>query len=176
MQIVIPDEYKSLYVCDEKTPVVKIPSEILYKKARIVERVTKRHLMLAENMTRIMRSAYGIGLAAPQIGISERIIVISPDSRPIVMFNPIILRSEGSQIGEEGCLSIPGLYGDVERAEFVEVAALDRKGRESTWELDGLAARVALHEMDHLDGVLFTERVDPATLYWQMPSADKRVE
>lgn len=176
MKVVVPDEYKYLYVTDDEHPIVKIPAPVLYGKSVEVERVTKRHLTLAENMVRIMRSARGIGLAAPQLGVSERIIVVSPENRPIVIFNPTVLQSSGSQVGEEGCLSIPGLYGDVERAEFVEIAGLDRKGRESTWEMDGIAARVVVHEIDHLDGVLFTERADPATLYWQHPSENKRVE
>lgn len=176
MQIVVPDEYKALYVTDEDNPVVKVPADVLLAKARAIERLSRRHFLLAENMVRIMRDARGIGLAAPQIGVSERLIVIAPDNRPIIMYNPRVVKAEGSQIGEEGCLSIPGLYGDVERAEWVEVEALDRKGRESTWELEGLAARVVQHEIDHLEGILFTEKVDPATLYWQMPSADKRAE
>lgn len=176
MQVVVPNEFKSLYVFDEDNPVVKIPAEILVTKAQEVERVTKRHVTIADNMARIMRRAHGVGLAAPQIGVSERIIVIAPNDRPIVMFNPRVIKTEGSQIGEEGCLSIPGLYGNVERAEYVEAAALDRKGRESVWDLDGLAARVFLHELDHLDGILFTDRADPASLYWQMPSSEKRAE
>ncbi len=176
MQIVVPNEYKPLYIYDEENPIVKVPAAVLLKKAIEVQRVTKWHMVIAENMSRILIKARGIGLAAPQIGISERIIVISPNDRPIVMYNPRVMRAEGSQIGEEGCLSIPGLYGNVERSEFVEATALDRKGRESTWDLDGLAARVFLHELDHLEGILFTERADPATLYWQMPSADRRAE
>jgi peptide deformylase len=79
---------------------------------------------------------------------------------------------EGSQIGEEGCLSIPGLYGDVERAAWLKVKGLDRKGRESTWEMEGMGARVVLHEVDHLDGVLFTDKVDAATLHWRLPDEE----
>ncbi|HXH60994.1 MAG TPA: peptide deformylase [Fimbriimonadaceae bacterium] len=176
MKVVVPDEYKYLYVTDDEHPIVKIPAPVLYEKAVDVERVTKRHQMLADNMQRIMRAARGVGLAAPQIGVSERLIVVAPENRPTVIFNPKVLKAEGSQIGEEGCLSIPGLYGDVDRAEFVEIGGLDRKGRESTWEMDGIAARVALHEIDHLDGILFTEKVDPATLYWQHPSEKNKAE
>ena len=170
MQIVVPDEFKYLYVQDEERPIVKVPADVLLAKAAEVERVTKRHQMIADNMVRIMRDARGIGLAAPQIGISERFIVVAPEGKPMIIFNPIITKAEGSQIGEEGCLSIPGLYGDVERAEYVEVTGLDRKGRESVWEMEDLAARVLQHEIDHLDGVLFTEKVDIATVYWQHPS------
>ena len=80
-----------------------------------------------------------------------------------------ILGKEGSEVAEEGCLSIPGLYGDVERPTNIKVTALDKKGRETTWQLSGLAARVAQHEIDHLDGVLFIDKVDPATLHWMEP-------
>jgi len=170
MTVVVPDEFKYLYVTDEDHPIVKVPSEVLLGHAEEVERVTKRHQTVAENMVRIMRAAKGIGLAAPQIGLRERIVVVSVEGRTTVIFNPRITESSGTQVGEEGCLSIPGLYGDVERAEKVVVEGLDRKGRESTWDMDGLAARVVQHEIDHLDGVLFTEKVDPATLYWQHPS------
>ena len=170
MQVVVPDEFKYLYVTDEDHPIVKVPAEILLAHAREVERVTKRHQQLAENMLRIMRAAKGVGLAAPQIGVSERVIVVMAQNRSVVVFNPRITESSGTQVGEEGCLSIPGIYGDVERAAKVTLVGLDRKGRESEWEMDGIAARVAQHEIDHLDGVLFTEKVDPATVYWQHPS------
>jgi peptide deformylase len=167
MQVVVPEDYKHLYVTDEDHPIIKIPAEVLLKRAEEIERVTKRHQLLADNMVKIMRASRGIGLAAPQIGVSERVIVINPNNRPIVIFNPRITERSGTQVGEEGCLSIPGLYGDVERSLNVVVEGLDRKGRESTWDMDGLAARIVQHEIDHLDGILFTERVDPATIYWQ---------
>lgn len=170
MKVVVPEEFKYLYVTDEDHPIIKVPAEVLVTRASEIERVTKRHQVLADNMVKIMRAARGIGIAAPQIGVSERVIVINPNNRPIVIFNPRITESEGSQIGEEGCLSIPGLYGDVDRSLNVVVEGLDRKGRESTWDMDGLAARVVQHEIDHLDGVLFTEKVDPTTVYWQHPS------
>jgi peptide deformylase len=170
MKVVVPDEYKYLYVTDEDRPVVKVPNDVLLATAEPVERVTKRHLTIAENMMRIMRGARGIGLAANQIGVLERIIIVQAENRTVVIFNPVITESSGTQVGEEGCLSIPGLYGDVERAANVTVDGLDRKGRESTWDMEGIAARVVQHEIDHLNGVLFTEKVDPATVYWQHPS------
>ncbi|MCH7945493.1 MAG: peptide deformylase [Armatimonadetes bacterium] len=170
MQIVVPDEFKYLYVQDDERPIIKVPADVLLQKAREITRVTKKHHVLAENMMRIMRQANGVGLAAPQVGASVRIVVMTADDRPLVLFNPKVLSVTGSQIDEEGCLSIPGLYGDVERATNVEIEALDRKGRKSTWEMDGMSARVVLHEIDHLDGILFTEKVDQATVYWQHPS------
>jgi peptide deformylase len=173
MEVVVPDTYKHLFVQDDKRPIVKVPAEVLRRKAAEVPRVLHRHKVLAENMSRIMREAHGVGLAAPQIGVLERIIVIAPDRKPVVMFNPRITHLEGKQVGEEGCLSIPGLYGDVERALLVEVTALDKKGRETVFELEGLAARVVQHEIDHLDGVLFIDKVDPATLHWRNPHDDE---
>ncbi|MCW5936984.1 MAG: peptide deformylase [Fimbriimonadaceae bacterium] len=176
MNIVVPDEYKHLYAQDDEHPVVKVPAEVLRKVAKPIEKITKRHLALAENMTRIMRKARGVGLAAPQVGVLERLIVLIPDGRPMVLFNPEIVTAEGEQVGEEGCLSIPGLYGDVKRAEMVEVKGLDRRGREAVYEMEGSAARIVQHEIDHLDGVLFIDKVDVATLHWMDPYQDERDE
>ncbi|MBS1713819.1 MAG: peptide deformylase [Armatimonadetes bacterium] len=177
MQIVVPDEFQYLFVHDEDHPVIKIPADVLRQTAKTIDKLSKRHVQLIDNMLRIMREAHGVGLAAPQIGILERIVVIAPRGRPMALVNPVILEREGEVVGEEGCLSIPGLYGDVVRAERVTVQALDRKGRESTYEMEGMAARIVQHEIDHLDGVLFIDKVDPTTLHWMHPYADdERVE
>lgn len=175
MDVVVPDEFKRLFEQSEERPVVKIPDPVLRQKAAPLERVGKRHKLIGENMVKAMRKAHGIGLAAPQLGIAERIIVISPGGgKAIVMFNPeIIESSEALDTGEEGCLSMPGLYGDVERPAEVTVKCLDKKGSEVTYEMDGLAARVVQHEIDHLDGVLFIDKADPATLHWRMPDHEK---
>ena len=170
MQIVVPEEFEYLYLQDDEHPIIKVPAEVLLQKAQEIKRVTKKHHILAENMLRIMRQARGVGLAAPQVGVSVRIVVMTADDRPVVLFNPKILSATGTNVDEEGCLSIPGLYGDVERSTVIEIEALDRKGRKSTWEMDGMSARVVQHEIDHLDGILFTEKVDQATVYWQHPS------
>lgn len=172
MQIVIPDEFQYLYAVNTERPVLKIPAEVLRQKAKSIERVTKKHQIIADNMVKIMKQAHGVGLAGPQIGVSERLIVIAPTGKPLVLLNPIIKESEGEVIGEEGCLSIPGLYGDVLRAEKVLVSAYDRKGRECEFEMEGMSARVVQHEIDHLDGILFIDKVDPKTLHWLHPYAD----
>lgn len=170
MEIVVPEEYKALYVRNAERPVFKIPDPVLRKVSAEVTGVTKKTGFLIDELMRVMRKANGVGLAAPQMGILQRIIVIEPpDVRPQALINPKILKHEGEQIGIEGCLSIPGLYGDVKRAEYVEVEAFDRKGREYVFELEGLPARVVQHEIDHLDGVLFIDRVDLATLHWKDP-------
>lgn len=171
MQIVVPDEFKPLFEFNSKLPILKIPHEALRAKAQPIAKVTKKTQIVADDMMRHMRSANGVGLAGPQLGIMQRIIVVAPlDYRPMALINPVIIRGEGEQIGQEGCLSIPGLYGDVPRFAYIEVEALDRKGREITIELEGMPARVVQHEVDHLDGILFIDKVDPATLHWQNPN------
>ena len=177
MHIVVPDEFKYLYVQDKDRPVIKIPSEVLRQKAREVVKVTKKQQVFADNMLKIMRQAHGVGLAAPQLGVLERIVVIAPQNKPLILINPVVTGSTGEVVGEEGCLSVPGLYGDVVRAKRVEITALDRKGREVVYEMEGMSARVVQHEIDHLDGVLFIDKVDPASLHWIHPYADdERVE
>jgi peptide deformylase len=169
MQIVVPDDYQFLYA-PGRDAVVKVPDPVLRQKAGEVAKITKRTQLLIDDMGRQMRKANGIGLAAPQLGILQRIILIAPEGfRPTALLNPRIIKAEGEQIGQEGCLSIPGLYGDVKRAMYVEVEATDRKGRELVFELEGMPARVVQHEIDHLDGVLFIDKVDPATLHWMLP-------
>jgi peptide deformylase len=170
MEILVPDEFKWLYVQNERRPVVKYPADVLRQSARDLDKVTKKTQLLIDEMMKIMRDANGVGLAAPQIGILQRVIVVAPDDmRPTALINPKIVKAEGEQIGQEGCLSIPGLYGDVKRAEYVEVEAFDRKGRGITVELEGMPARVVQHEIDHLDGVLFIDKVDMTTLHWMNP-------
>lgn len=170
MEVVVPDEFKYLYAKSPERPVVKVPDPVLRKQAAEVPRVTKSTQLLIDDMMRIMRKANGVGLAAPQVGILQRVIVIAPSGiKPAALINPVIVRAEGEQIGQEGCLSIPGLYGDVKRAAFVEVEAMDRRGRVYSYELEGMPARVVQHEIDHLDGVLFIDKVDLATLHWSHP-------
>jgi peptide deformylase len=171
MQIVVPDEFKSLYVTDKDHPIVKIPAPVLRQKGHEIAKISNKTIHLIDEMAKIMRKANGIGLAAPQLGILQRLIVIAPEGmRPTALINPRVVKAEGEQVGQEGCLSIPGLYGDVKRALYVEVEALDRKGRAVTFELEGMPARVAQHEIDHLDGILFIDTVIKETLHWVDPS------
>lgn len=173
MKIVVPDQFKHLYVTDDERPIVKIPDPRLRQAAAEIQKLTKKHQLLIDDMVRIMKKANGIGLAAPQLGILQRMIVMAPDNmRPTALINPRIVKAEGEQVGQEGCLSIPGLYGDVSRAAYVEVEATDRKGRELIYELEGMPARVAQHEIDHLDGVLFIDKVITETLHWMDPEGE----
>jgi len=135
--------------------------EVLRKKSKPVEEITPRILTLLEDMADTMYEADGVGLAAPQVGILKRIFVIDvyDDEGLRVFINPEILEVRGSQIGEEGCLSIPGKLEDVERANYVKVKALNEKGQEFILEAEELLARAVLHEYDHLEGTLFTDHL-----------------
>lgn len=173
MEIVVPDEFKYLYETSAKRPVLKVPHPVLRQLAAPVGKVSRKTQELIDQMLKIMKGANGVGLAAPQVGVLQRIIVIAPmDMKPTALINPKVVKAEGEQVGVEGCLSIPGLYGDVKRAAFIEVDAEDRKGRHLTFELEGMHARVVQHEIDHLDGVLFTDKVDLATLHWAHPDGE----
>ncbi len=177
MEIVVPEEFKYLFVTDTSRPIVKLPAKVLRQKCEPVKKVDKKIDELIDRMIKAMKSANGIGLAAPQLGVPVRVIVVATSGmKPLPLINPVIVRSEGEQIGEEGCLSIPGLYGDVVRPNFVEVEAYDRKGRKVSYEMEELAARVLFHEVDHLDGVLFIDKVDQSTLHWQHPKAGDEAE
>jgi peptide deformylase len=177
MDVVVPEEFRHLYKRDPQRPIYKIPSPVLRRIAVPVVKVDRKISNLIDDMLKKMRKANGIGLAAPQVGESVRVIVIAPAGfRPTALVNPVVTRAEGEQLGEEGCLSIPALYGEVRRAHKVEVEALDRKGRPIVAELEGLPARVVQHEIDHLDGVLFVDRADPATLHWKDPERGDEIE
>jgi len=142
--------------------IVKHPDEILREKAKPVKAVTPSIQKLLTDMAETMYDAPGVGLAAPQIGISKRVIVIDVGDEHglIEMVNPEILESSGEQFGPEGCLSIPGLQGDVRRKNKVKVKGLDRNGNEYTIEAEGFLARAFQHEIDHLNGVLFIDIAD----------------
>jgi len=173
MQVVVPEDFRYLYERNAERPVFKIPDPVLRQTAQPVVKLATKTQKLIDELMRVMKQANGIGLAAPQMGVLQRVIVIGPDGiKPTALINPKVIKAEGEQIGQEGCLSIPGLYGDVQRALYVEVEALDRKGREVIFELEGMPARVVQHEIDHLDGVLFIDKVDIATLHWSHPEGE----
>ncbi|MEM4408084.1 MAG: peptide deformylase [Candidatus Caldarchaeum sp.] len=170
MEIVVPAVFRPLWVTSTESPVVKYPAEVLRQVAEPVERVTKSTREIIERMKRVMELCNGIGLAAPQVGVSQRVIVIAPDRQAIALVNPSILSASGEQVGDEGCLSLPALYGTVVRAKTVTVEGLDERGKTVRYILSGLSARVVQHEIDHLDGILFIDRADPSTLYWSSPA------
>ncbi|GBD41739.1 Peptide deformylase 1 [bacterium HR39] len=141
------------------------PDPVLRRRAVPVEGVDERIRRLLDDMLETMYAAPGIGLAAPQVGESLRVIVadVSEEKNaPLRMVNPeITWRSQTTAVAEEGCLSLPEIYGEVERPEAVEVRYLDETGAERTLRAEGLLARCLQHEIDHLDGVLFVDRLSP---------------
>ena len=139
--------------------IVKEPDEVLHKRAKEVTKITPNVQKLMADMAETMYDADGVGLAAPQVGILKRIIVIDvgDENGLISMINPEIVEKSGEQFGIEGCLSIPGLNGDVRRAMTVTVKGLNRDGEEFTVTGSELLARAFQHEIDHLDGILFTD-------------------
>lgn len=139
--------------------IVKEPDPVLREKAKPVPRITPNIQKLLDDMADTMYDAPGVGLAAPQIGILKRVIVmdVGDENGLIHLVNPVIVHKEGEQLGAEGCLSIPGLLGDVKRAQLVRVQGLNREGKEIEIEGEGLLARCIQHEVDHLNGVLFTD-------------------
>lgn len=134
--------------------------EVLTKVCKEVKVMTPRTLVLIEDMLETMYEAMGVGLAAPQVGILKRIVVIDVGEGPIVLINPEILETSGEQTGDEGCLSVPGLAGQVTRPNYVKVRALDENMEEVIFEGEGLLARAFCHEIDHLDGHLYVEKVE----------------
>lgn len=122
--------------------------------------MTPRIGELITDMLDTMYDAMGVGLAAPQVGILKRIVVIDVGEGPIVLINPEILETSGEQTGDEGCLSVPGMAGQVTRPNYVKVKAFDVNMNEQIYEGEGLLARAFCHEIDHLDGKMYTELVE----------------
>ena len=135
--------------------------DILAKECRKVEKMTPKIRELIDDMFDTMYEAYGVGLAAPQVGILKQIVVIDTTGEdPIVLINPEIIETSGSQTGEEGCLSVPGMSGVVTRPNYVKVRAFDEDMQEFILEGEELLARAICHETDHLHGRLYTELVE----------------
>ena len=134
--------------------------EVLTKVSKEVKMITPRTNMLIEEMLDTMYESGGVGLAAPQVGILKRIVVIDVGEGPIVLINPEIIETSGEQTGDEGCLSVPGKAGCVTRPNYVKVKALDTKMKEVIYEGEELLARAFCHEIDHLDGHLYVEKVE----------------
>ena len=134
--------------------------EVLNKVSKEVKVITPRTITLIEDMLDTMYETNGVGLAAPQVGILKRIVVIDVGEGPIILINPVILETSGEQTGDEGCLSVPGKAGQVTRPYYVKVKALDENMEEVIYEGEELLARAFCHEIDHLDGHLYVELVE----------------
>lgn len=138
---------------------IKKAGDKVLKEACIpVGKIDRRIRQLLDDMAQTMYDADGVGLAAPQVGISLRVIIIDAGDGLLELINPVLIESEGEEKGTEGCLSVPGIYGEVQRFSKVVVEGLNRNGKRVRIAGTGLLARALQHEMDHLDGVLFIEK------------------
>jgi len=157
--------------------IIKLGHPVLRQVAPAVTRVTGETRRLIEHMTVTMRQARGLGLAAPQVGVSTRILIYDAGDGLKVLINPKIMGMKGKQLDPpEGCLSIPGLTGVVERGLELRVKGFDERLRPVSIRATGLEARVIQHEIDHLDGILFIDRADPETLEWSIGGDDEDEE
>ena len=141
--------------------IVTYPADILEKECSPVQSFDRKLAKLLDDMYETMIEFDGVGLAAPQIGIDKRIAIVDVDDElgTIEMINPRVIQTSGEQTGPEGCLSFPDLYGEVTRPNYVKIEAFDRKGRKYELEAEEFLARAIQHEIDHLDGILFTSKV-----------------
>jgi len=141
--------------------IVNYPANILEQECEVVSVFDKKLAKLLDDMYDTMIEFDGVGLAAPQIDINKQIAIVDIDDEhgTIEMINPVILETSGEQTGPEGCLSFPGLYGEVTRPYYVKIKAQNRKGKTYEFEAEEFLARAILHEIDHLHGVLFTSKV-----------------
>ena len=133
---------------------------VLTKISRPVDKMTPRIHDLIADMLDTMYEAMGVGLAAPQVGILKRVVVIDVGDGPIILINPELIEKSGEQTGDEGCLSVPGMSGQVTRPDHVKVKALNEDMEEVVYEGEGLLARAFCHELDHLDGHMYSELVE----------------
>ena len=142
--------------------IVMFPDEVLERQCDKVTVFDKKLTKLLGDMYDTMIENDGVGLAAPQIGISQQIAIVDIDDHhgTIELINPEIIEQRGKQTGPEGCLSFPGLFGEVSRADYVKVRTYNRKGKVKVIEAEGFLARAIQHEMDHLEGILFTSKVE----------------
>ncbi len=138
---------------------VEKENEDLRKKSRAVEKIDDKILTIIEDMKETLYEKNGVGLAAPQIGILKRIIIIDIGDGPIILLNPVIVYQKGEQIDVEGCLSVPGVWGTVKRPKKVIVRGMNPEGETVEYEGEDLLARAFCHEIDHLDGVIYTDKV-----------------
>lgn len=155
-----------LKILTQENPILRQPTEI-------VPKITKKNAKLIQDMIDTMYAANGAGLAAPQVGVSKKIIVIDVGDGPIVLVNPKIVKDEGEDIDVEGCLSIPGKQAYVKRSARVVAEGIDEAGKPVRVEGEGLLARALQHEIDHLNGILYTDLVDESEVF---PVTDEVIE
>ena len=137
--------------------IMTVKEPCLHKVCRPVEKFDKKLHKLLDDMKETLVDANGVGLAAPQVGILRRVVVVDTGEEILELVNPELLETSGEQVGSEGCLSVPGKYGIVKRPNYAKVRAYDRDGNEFEVEGEELMARCFCHELDHLDGIVYTE-------------------
>ncbi|MCC0635562.1 MULTISPECIES: peptide deformylase [unclassified Clostridioides] len=140
--------------------IVQIGEPVLRKKSKKVEKIDAKIIQLLDDMAETMYDADGVGLAAPQVGILKRVVVIDIGEELIELINPEIIETSGEQIDDEGCLSVVGESGEVKRPNYVKVRALNRNGETIELEGEELLARAFCHEIDHLEGILFVDKIE----------------
>ncbi|MBM4433433.1 MAG: peptide deformylase [Chloroflexi bacterium] len=143
-------------------PIRSLPDPVLRRKAKRVNIIGNSVQRLIDDMLETMHAAPGrVGLAAPQVGVSLRVIVVGmPEEEDIVLINPEVVRTKGEQLVDEGCLSLPGYVGEIKRADSVTVKGLDRHGKKIRIKADGLLAQALQHEIDHLNGTIYVDRLE----------------
>ena len=156
--------------------IIRFPNPVLRKKAKAVKKITAEIGRLIDDMIDTMHKAPGVGLAAPQVGRSVRVIVADIGEGPLALVNPRIISRSGTQTLYEGCLCLPGVDAPIERAAKVTVKALDREGKPGEIFAEGLLSTVLQHEIDHLDGVVFIDRVKDPSLIRHIPLAQEKKE
>jgi peptide deformylase len=158
------------------------PDRALRQKAKRIGQIDESVQRLIDDMLDTLQAAGGVGLAAPQIGVSQRVVVIIiPGEEPITLINPEIIKSGGQRLVIEGCLSIPGYQGELNRSEWVKVKAKDRTGKEIRMKGEELLAQAFEHEIDHLNGILYIDRLESADKLYQIdttesPEDDSKIE
>ncbi|MEA4822545.1 MAG: peptide deformylase [Clostridiaceae bacterium] len=141
--------------------IVKRGDPTLAKHSREVTEFDVRLHTLLNDMLDTLHKSHGVGIAAPQVGVLRRAVIVEPpDQAPLELINPEILSAEGEEEGQEGCLSVPGVWGVVKRPSKITCRAQDRNGKRFTFSATGYSARIVCHETDHLDGILFTDKVE----------------
>ena len=161
LSVVLPENNKEFGLLMAVLPIVCYPDEVLLQKAKRVSNVDGSIERLIDDMVDTMHEADGVGLAAPQVGVSLRVIVIElPGEEMLALVNPQIVKRSGERLVEEGCLSVPGYRGEIKRSLKVIVKGLDRSGREVRIRGEGLLAQALEHEVDHVNGILYIDHLE----------------
>lgn len=156
--------------------IVTYPDKVLATQAKQVHKLDANTKRLIQRMIKTMHEEKGVGLAANQVGVLQKVFVYDDGEHKGALINPKMLSATGEQVGPEGCLSVPGLQGEVKRANEVVVKGIDQTGKEVKIKAEGFLARIFQHEMDHLDGHLFIERAEPGSIQYVTAGEEEEEE